>query len=106
MFCLKTTPKFSLWGFTPGSHGSTTAEPSYRRLRQYAVAISIISVIYCCAECAVSIGFGYESSSRSLVFFGIQSGIEVASSAMVLWRFREISKPGEEAHVLEPRELR
>ncbi|EJC99328.1 uncharacterized protein FOMMEDRAFT_37362, partial [Fomitiporia mediterranea MF3/22] len=37
-----------------------------------------------------------ESSSRSLIFFGIQSGIEVASAAIVLWRFRRVAKPGEE----------
>lgn len=102
MLGLKTPPNFTLWGFT-----FTTAEPSYRRLRQYAVAISIISVFYNAAESAVSIGLGYESSSRSLVFFGIQSAIEFASSAMVLWRFREITKPGENVdRVLGPRELK
>jgi len=29
-------------------------------------------------------------------FFGIQSGIEVISALLVLWRFRKIAKPGEE----------
>jgi hypothetical protein len=81
--------------------------PSYRRLQQYALAISFLSVLYNGAEGGISIGFGAESSSRSLVFFGIQSGIEVASAFMVLWRFRTIAKPGEErSRVLGARELR
>ncbi|GJJ10199.1 hypothetical protein Clacol_004425 [Clathrus columnatus] len=80
---------------------------SYRKLQLYAIAISVISVIYNGAEGAISIAFGAESSSKSLVFFGIQSGIEVASDAIVLWRFRNVAKPGEERGVkLDPRHLR
>ncbi|KAF8955558.1 hypothetical protein BDZ97DRAFT_1926603 [Flammula alnicola] len=70
--------------------------PSYRRLQQYAIAISIVSVIYNGIEGGLSIGFGAESNSRSLIFFGIQSGIEVISALLVVWRFRKIAKPGEE----------
>lgn len=81
--------------------------PTYRRLQQYALAISILSIIYNGAEGAVSIAFGAESASRSLVFFGIQSGIEVISAAIVVWRFWNVAKPGEEKQaVLNPRELR
>ncbi|TDL25134.1 hypothetical protein BD410DRAFT_784952 [Rickenella mellea] len=81
--------------------------PSYRFLQQCAIIISIISVVYNGAEGGVSIGFGSESSSRSLVFFGIQSAIEVASAIIVLWRFRNVAKPGEEKAVtISPRELR
>ena len=69
---------------------------SYHRLQQYALAISVVSVLYCTAEGAVSIAFGAEASSRALVFFGIQSAIEVASALIVLWRFRKVAKPGEE----------
>ncbi|KAH8113888.1 hypothetical protein DFH11DRAFT_281578 [Phellopilus nigrolimitatus] len=81
--------------------------PSYQRLQRYAIAISIVSIFYCSAEGAVSIALGSESSSRSLIFFGIQSGIEVASAAIVLWRFRRIAKPGEEGTVeLSDRNIR
>lgn len=81
--------------------------PSYRALQYYAIAISIISVIYNGAEGAVSIVFGAESSSRSLVFFGVQSGIEVASSLIVLWRFLSVVKPGEEQTTkVDPRIVR
>ncbi|KIJ47093.1 hypothetical protein M422DRAFT_249407 [Sphaerobolus stellatus SS14] len=80
---------------------------SYRNLQLCAIVISIVSVIYNGAEGAVSIVFGTESSSRSLVFFGIQSGIEVASAGIVLWRFRNVAKPGEErAAKLDERNLR
>ncbi|KAJ8514578.1 hypothetical protein ONZ45_g7889 [Pleurotus djamor] len=80
--------------------------PSYRRLQQIAVAISILSIIYNGAEGGLSIGFGAESSSRALVFFGIQSGIEVISSILVVWRFSHLAKPGEERGlVLSPCDL-
>ncbi|KAI3615157.1 integral membrane protein [Moniliophthora roreri] len=56
---------------------------------------------------AVSIGLGAESSSRSLVFFGIQSGIEVISATIVVWRFWNVALPGEErSRQLTPKELR
>ena len=79
---------------------STTETPTmipYHRLQQFAIAISIASILYNGAEGGISIGFGAEDGSRSLVFFGIQSGIEVASAIIVVWRFRHIAKPGEEA---------
>lgn len=81
--------------------------PSYRTLQQYAIAISVASVIYNGAEGGVSIGLGADAASRSLIFFGIQSGIEVLSAILVLWRFRKIAKPGEErSSVLSPEHLK
>ena len=61
--------------------------PTQRSLRLYALLISIVSIIYCAAEGAVSIALGADSKSRSLIFFGIQSAIEVASACIVTWRF-------------------
>jgi hypothetical protein len=81
--------------------------PSYRRLQQYAIGISIISISYNGAEGAVSVVFGSESASRSLVFFGVQSAIEVISAAIVVWRFWRVARPGEEKDVrLGANELR
>ncbi|KAJ7366127.1 hypothetical protein DFH08DRAFT_833558 [Mycena albidolilacea] len=81
--------------------------PSYRRLQQYALAISVLSILYNGAEGGVSIGLGAEASSRSLVFFGAQSAIEVISACIVVWRFSSVAKPGEErARTLSPRELK
>ncbi|THU78319.1 hypothetical protein K435DRAFT_737667 [Dendrothele bispora CBS 962.96] len=82
-------------------------QTSYRRLQQYALAISVASIIYNGAEGGVSIGLGADAESRSLIFFGIQSGIEVISAILVVWRFRSIAKPGEErSRKLDEKELR
>lgn len=70
--------------------------PSRRRLQQYAIAISIVSVFYNTAEGVVSIVFGTESSSRALVFYGLQSAVEVISALLVIWRFLGVTKPGDE----------
>lgn len=80
---------------------------SYRRLQQCAIGISIISILYNSAEGAISIGLGSHSSSRSLVFFGVQSAIEVISAVIVVWRFSKVALPGEEKDmILGARELR
>jgi hypothetical protein len=73
---------------------------SHRRLQQYALVISIVSVVYNGIEGGLSIGFGAESNSRSLIFFGIQSAVEVASACVVVWRFRNVAKPGEERNAI------
>ncbi|KAG1869590.1 hypothetical protein F4604DRAFT_891249 [Suillus subluteus] len=65
-------------------------------LQQSAIAISIASLIYNIAEGVVSVVFGAESSSHSLIFFGIQSVIEVLSASLVVWRFMNGLKAGEE----------
>ena len=81
--------------------------PSYRRLQQNAILISIISILYNGAEGGVSIGFGADVSSKSLLFFGIQSFVEVLSAILVVYRFRYIAKPGDETRTqLSPQNLR
>lgn len=81
--------------------------PSYRRLQQAAVLISILSILYNGAEGGVSIGLGADVNSKSLLFFGVQSLVEVISAILVLYRFRHIVKPGDEADTqLSPGELR
>lgn len=47
-------------------------------------------------EGGLSIGFGAESRSRSLIFFGIQSTIEVIFALLVVWRFFKVAQSGEE----------
>lgn len=81
--------------------------PSYRRLQQAAILISILSILYNGAEGGVSIGLGADVSSKSLLFFGVQSLVEVLSAILVVYRFRHIVKPGDEASTqLSPRDLR
>ncbi|KAG2113199.1 uncharacterized protein F5147DRAFT_65633 [Suillus discolor] len=65
-------------------------------LQKSAIAISIASLFYNIAEGIISVFFGAESSSHSLIFFGIQSVIEVLSSSLVVWRFMNGLKAGEE----------
>ena len=74
--------------------------PSRRRLQQYAIAISILSLFYNTAEGVVSVVFGAESSSHALVFYGLQSAVEVISDFLVTWRFLGVSKPGDETENL------
>ncbi|ORX49853.1 hypothetical protein DM01DRAFT_1308706 [Hesseltinella vesiculosa] len=57
------------------------------KLRLYAIIISVISVIYNGAEGGVSVGFGGEAQSNSLLFFGVQSFVEVASAVLVVYIF-------------------
>ena len=81
--------------------------PSYRRLQQAAILISILSILYNAVEGGVSIGFAADVSSKSLLFFGIQSLVEVLSAILVVYRFRHIVKPGEETSTqLSPQNLR
>ncbi|KAF0473032.1 Co/Zn/Cd cation transporter-like protein [Gigaspora margarita] len=57
------------------------------KLIQIAIFLSIISILWKLAEGTVSVFFGTEYESISLIFFGINSFVEVTSSFMVLWRF-------------------
>jgi hypothetical protein len=66
-------------------------------LQKSAIAISIASLLYNVAEGIISVVFGAESSSHSLIFFGIQSVIEVLSASLVVWRFMNGLKAGEES---------
>lgn len=68
--------------------------PTRRRLEQAAIAISILSVLYNGAEGGVSIGLGAESGSRALIFFGVQSFVEIMSAMLVIYRFRNIGGDG------------
>ena len=76
---------------------------NYRRLQQCALIISFVSIVYNGAEGGVSIGLGSEADSRSLVFFGVQSTIEVISSCFVVWRFWKVAsrEAGREAQLSE-----
>ncbi|KAG8218200.1 hypothetical protein J3R82DRAFT_3760 [Butyriboletus roseoflavus] len=75
--------------------------PSRRRLQQYAIAVSIFSLFYNSAEGVVSIVFGAESSSRALVFYGLQSAVEVISDFLVTWRFLSVRNSGNEVETID-----
>lgn len=73
---------------------------STRTLQQFAIIISVLSVLYNGAEGVVSIIFGESHASNSLIFFGIQSFVEVLSACLVIWRFAKIALPGEENNTI------
>ncbi|CAG8789666.1 3694_t:CDS:1 [Racocetra persica] len=60
---------------------------SRTQLIKFAIAISIITIISNIAEGALSMFFGQQTRSVSLLIFGIASFVETASSILVLWRF-------------------
>ena len=53
-----------------------------------AIALSWFTIGYNLLEGAVSIAFGVSDESVALAGFGMDSLIEVASAALILWRFR------------------
>ncbi len=55
---------------------------------RHAIFLSWFTIGYNLVEGAVSITFGVDDESVALAGFGIDSLIEVASAALVLWRFR------------------
>ncbi|CAG8466960.1 860_t:CDS:1 [Cetraspora pellucida] len=52
-----------------------------------AIIISIFTIFFNITEGTISILFGAENESISLIFFGINSFVEVTSSCLVIWRF-------------------
>jgi len=69
------------------------------KLIKYATLVCIFTIIWNIIEGVVSIFFGNENDSISLIFFGVDSFIEVTSACLVLWRFLTESKPDEEKAV-------
>jgi len=79
----------------------------YQQLQSAAIAISILSIVYNAVEGGVSIGLAADINSKSLLFFGVQSLVEVLSAILVVYRFRHIVPPGEESNInLSPDALR
>src|SRR5271156_6217134 len=80
--------------------------PSYRCLQQTAILILILSILYNGVQGGVSIGFSADVSSKSLLFFGIQSLVEVLSAILVVYGFRHVVQPDDETRTqLSPRNL-
>mmetsp|Transcript_33222 Transcript_33222/g.30164 ORF Transcript_33222/g.30164 Transcript_33222/m.30164 type:complete len:151 (-) Transcript_33222:776-1228(-) len=66
---------------------SGTQKPSrIRKYETYAIWISVLSILYNIGEGVVAVFYGDNSDTLSLLFFGIQSFVEVTASVMVLWK--------------------
>lgn len=62
---------------------------------QRAVRLSWFTIAYNIIEGAAAVGFGVKGEALSLVGFGADSFIEVASAFVVLWRFRREAESDE-----------
>jgi divalent metal cation (Fe/Co/Zn/Cd) transporter len=71
------------------------------RFTKFAVVVSILTIVFNVVEGVVSVFFGAEGGSISLIFFGINSFVEVSSACLVLWRFLSEAKSagGDESHL-------
>ena len=66
----------------------TTAQPALARLRRRGFALEYFSVAWMIAEAAVAITAGLLAGSIALTGFGLDSLIELASAAIVIWQLR------------------
>jgi len=67
---------------------STTTDPATtERLRSRAVILAWATIAWNVVEAVVAIAAGLEAGSLALIGFGLDSTIEVASAAVILWQF-------------------
>ncbi len=64
-------------------------------LRQRAVALAWLTVGWNVIEAVVAIGAGRDAGSMALIGFGLDSTIEVASAAVIIWQFSGVDKKRE-----------
>ncbi|MDW3219463.1 MAG: cation transporter [Acidimicrobiales bacterium] len=66
---------------------ATTDSVPTERLRRRVVVLAWMTIAWNVIEAVVAIGAGLEAGSLALVGFGLDSTIEVASAAVILWQF-------------------
>jgi divalent metal cation (Fe/Co/Zn/Cd) transporter len=80
------------------------ADPGRTRLVSRALWLETVTAAWMAVEAAVSIGSGILAGSLSLIAFGADSVIELASSIVLLWRLRvELREGGEFSGAIEQR---
>ena len=72
------------------------ADPTRARLVSRALRLETLTVAWMVIEAAVSIGSGILAGSLSLIAFGADSVIELASAIVLLWRLRSELQQGVE----------
>jgi divalent metal cation (Fe/Co/Zn/Cd) transporter len=68
-----------------GEGGDDDDDPNLK-YRYSAVIMCSLTILYCIAEGVISVKFGSEFDSSSLLFLGIDSLVEVISASLALWR--------------------
>ncbi len=66
--------------------GAAAQAPGARGLRRAAWLLALASLAYCAAEGGASVAFAALDRQLSLMVFGVDSLVEVASASLVLWR--------------------
>lgn len=74
-------------------------------LARIGVRVEVFTVLWMTVEAVVSIGIGVRAASALLIAFGIDSVIELASGAILLWRL-SLEARGEETEQVEQAEHR
>lgn len=81
---------------------STTKEadaPRHDPLIRRALGLLGLTILYNIAEGVIAVWFGAQAGSTSLVAFGLDSGIECAASAVLLWRLAVQMRGADEARM-------
>lgn len=75
----------------------TATEASQQsRLRQQALLLAWLTVVWNTVEAVVAIAAGRAAGSLALVGFGLDSTIEVASAAVIIWQFSGLDEEREQ----------
>jgi divalent metal cation (Fe/Co/Zn/Cd) transporter len=83
---------------------SFVSDPTRDRLVSHALWLETLTAAWMVIEAAVSIGSGILAGSLSLVAFGADSVIELASAIVLLWRLRiELQRGAEFSEAIEQR---
>lgn len=75
---------------------ATISTPVAKNLRRRAVALAWLTVAWNTVEAVVSIAAGWAAGSLVLIGFGLDSTIEVASAAVIIWQFSGLSHQREQ----------
>lgn len=73
---------------------------------QHALRLGWFTIAYNLVEGAVAIGAGAAAGSSALIGFGLDSGVESLSAAVLIWRLRVEQRDPERAEEVERRALR
>ncbi len=75
---------------------ATISTPVSQHLRRRALALAWLTIAWNTIEAVVSIAAGWTAGSLVLIGFGLDSTIEVASAAVIIWQFGGLSHEREQ----------
>jgi divalent metal cation (Fe/Co/Zn/Cd) transporter len=75
-------------------------------LRLWATRLALFTIAWNVVEAVIAVAAGADADSIALIGFGLDSAIEAASGAIVLWRLRQWTDDHDEHHGIERRAAR